>query len=80
MERERVVVALKAPAVPVTVSVYCPTAAELLAVRVSVLVPVVGLGANDAVTPLGRPDTVRLTLPVNPYCGFTLIPVVVEEP
>jgi hypothetical protein len=45
--------------------------AELLAVSVIVLLPVVGLGANDAVTPLGKPDAERVTLPVNPYCGST---------
>jgi len=64
-----VVVALKLPDVPVTVTVLCPTAAELLAVNVSVLNPVVGFGTNDAVTPLGRPDTERVALPVNPYWG-----------
>ena len=42
----------------------------LLAVNVNVLLPVVGLGANDAVTPLGRPETDRFTLPVKPYCGL----------
>jgi hypothetical protein len=57
--------------VPVTVTVLCPMVAELVAVNVSVLFPVVGLGENDAVTPLGRPDAESVTLPVNPYCGFT---------
>ena len=46
--------------------------AELLAVKVSTLLPVVGFGAKDAVTPLGRPDSVRVTLPLNPYWGDTL--------
>ena len=46
--------------------------AVLAAVSVSKLEPVaVGFGAKDAVTPLGRPDTARLTLPVNPYWEFT---------
>ena len=68
-----VVVALNEPEVPVMVSVYCPTLAALLAVSVNVLKPVVGFGANDAVTPLGRPAvTARFTLPVNPFWGFTL--------
>jgi len=61
-----VVVAIRLPEVPVTVTVCCPVLAELLAVSVSVLFPVVGFGARDAVTPLGRPDTERFTLPVNP--------------
>jgi hypothetical protein len=51
---------------------YCPTATALLAVSVSVLLPVVGFGEKDAVTPLGRPDVVRVTLPVNPFREFTL--------
>ena len=65
------VVAVREPEVPVTVAVYCPEVAVLLAVRVSVLLPFVGFGAKDAVTPLGRLVAVRFTLPVNPYCGFT---------
>ena len=48
----------------------------LLAVSVSKLVPVVGLGLNDAVTPLGNPDAARLTLPVT----ATVIVVVLEPP
>jgi len=40
----------------------------------------VGLGEKEAVTPAGSPDAVRLTLPVNPYCGLTLIVVVMELP
>lgn len=44
-----------------------PRAAELLAVSVTVADPVAGFGEKDAVTPLGRPDAARLTLPVNPY-------------
>ena len=50
---------------------YCPRLAELLAVKVSVLAPVVGFGEKDAVTPLGRPEAERVTLPVNPFCGYT---------
>lgn len=59
------------PDVPVTVTVYCPRLAVLLAINVSVLLPVVGFGANDAVTPLGNPETDRFTLPLKPYIGFT---------
>lgn len=65
------VVIVRLPEVPVTVTVRCPMLAELLAVSVSVLLPVVGFGAMDAVTPLGRPDTERFTLPMNPYWGLT---------
>ena len=69
--RAVVVVAVCEPDVPVMVSVDCPIAAVLLAVRVIVVVFVVGLGAKDAVIPLGSPDTEKVTLPVNPYCGET---------
>lgn len=47
--------------------------AEVLAVRVSVLVPVVDVGENEAVTPLGNPAIARFTLPVKPYSGITVI-------
>ena len=40
----------------------------------------VGFGENEAVTPAGKPEAVRLTLPVNPYCELTLIEVVMELP
>ena len=59
------------PDVPVRVAVYWPTVAVLLAVSVRALLPLVGFGLRDAVTPLGRPDTERLTLPVNPYSENT---------
>jgi hypothetical protein len=49
------------------VSVFVPGATEPLAARVIMLNPVAGLGENDAVNPLGRPDTEKFTLPVNPY-------------
>jgi hypothetical protein len=63
------VVAVRFPDVPVRVKGYCPIAVELLAISVKVLLPVVGFGEKDAVTPLGKPETARLILPVNPYCG-----------
>lgn len=63
----KVAVAVAEPDVPVTVTLYCPRGAELFAVTVIVLVPVEGLGVKDAVTPLGRPDAERVTLPVKPY-------------
>ena len=47
-----------------------PVLAVALAVRVSVLDDVAGFGLNAAVTPLGRPDAARLTLPLNPFAGL----------
>jgi hypothetical protein len=70
------VVAVKLPEVPVIVTVADPVVAVLLAVSVSTLVPVVGFVANAAVTPLGRPDAARVTLPVNPPTSVTVIVLV----
>lgn len=67
--RVRVVVSVSEPEVPVTVSVEVPVAAVLLAVSVSVLLPLVGFGEKDAVTPAGSPVTARFTLPVKPSTG-----------
>ena len=68
-----VVVAVMLPEVPVMVNVLVPPTAEELAVKVSVLVPVVEAGENEAVTPLGSPAIARFTLPAKPYCGVTVI-------
>lgn len=59
--------------VPVTVTATVPVVAVPLAVSVKVLVLVVLLGLNDAVTPLGKPEADRLTLPLKPFCGVTVI-------
>jgi hypothetical protein len=77
---ETVVVAVKLPDVPVMVTVAVPVVAELLAVRVSVLVEVVGFVPNVAVTPLGKPDAARVTLPENPPASVTLIVLVPLAP
>src|SRR5437867_11346411 len=58
------------------VTVTVPVVAVLLAVSVNVLVLVVLPGLNDAVTPLGRPDADKLTLPLKPFCGVTVIVLV----
>jgi len=59
------VLAVAVPDVPVTVTVDVAGAAVLLAVSVSMLLPVAGFVPNDAVTPLGNPETERVTLPLN---------------
>jgi len=74
--KESVVVLLKLPEVPLIVTVLVPVAAVLVAVSVSVLVPAVLAGLNTALTPDGRPDADKLTLPLNPFCGVTVIVVV----
>ena len=73
----RIVVELeRLPDVPVIVTVTVPGIAVLLAVKVSVLVPALLIGLNDAVTPPGRPVADKPTLPVNPFCGVTVIVLV----
>jgi hypothetical protein len=49
-----------------------PGVAVLLVTSVNVVVPEAGFGEKDAVTPLGSPDAAKFTLPVNPYCGYTV--------
>jgi len=75
-----VVVFVKLPDTPVTVTVTVPVVAVLFAVNVSVLLLVVLLGLNNAVTPLGRPDADKLTLPLKPFCAVTVIALVVVVP
>jgi hypothetical protein len=58
------------------VTVLVPVVAELLAVNVSVLVPVAGFGLNAAVTPVPRPLAERVTLPVKPLDGVMVMVVV----
>jgi hypothetical protein len=76
MVRARVVVAVRLPEVPVMVTVAVPVVAVALAVSVSTLVPVVGLVPKAAVTPLGKPDAARVTLPVNPSTSLTVMVLV----
>ena len=71
--REMVVDAVRLPDVPLMVTVAMPVVAELLAVSVMTLVPVVGLVANAAVTPLGRPVAASVTLPLNPFAPVTVM-------
>src|SRR5581483_11581864 len=66
--------------VPAMVTVAVPVAAVLLAVSVSVLVLVVLDGLNEAVTPAGNPDADKLTLPVNPSNGLTVMVLWPAEP
>ena len=64
---------VKLPDEPVIVTGTVPRAAVVLAVNVNVLVVVAGFGLNAAVTPLGRPDADKLTPPLKPFCGVTVI-------
>jgi hypothetical protein len=71
--RESVVTCESTLDVPVTVTANVRVAAVLLAVSVNVLELVVPPGLNEAVTPLGRPDADKLTLPLKPFCGVTVM-------
>jgi hypothetical protein len=75
-----VVVFVKVPDVPVMVTVNVPVVAALPTASVKVLVVVVGLGLNDGVTPVGRPEADKLTLPLKPFCGVTVIALVPLPP
>lgn len=66
---------VKLPEVPVTATLAEPIAAVLEAVKVRVLLEVAVLGLKTAVTPDGKPDAVRLTLPLKPFCGVMVIVV-----
>jgi len=62
------------------VMVTVPVVAVLLAVRVNMLVLAVPAGLKDAVTPLGNPVADKLTLPVKPFCGVTVMVLVPLPP
>jgi hypothetical protein len=63
----------KLPLVPVAVTSLVPKVAETLAVRVNVVEVVEAVGLNDAVTPVGSPPAVNVTLPLKPPVGTTEI-------
>jgi hypothetical protein len=46
---------------------------EAATVNITVLALVVLAGLNAAVTPVGKPETARLTLPLNPFWPLTLM-------
>jgi hypothetical protein len=71
--RLTVVVGFKPPDVPVIVTVAVPVAAVALAVNVNVVVEAVGLLPNADVTPLGRPEALKVTLSANPLAGTTVM-------
>ncbi len=64
------VVSVKLPDLPVTVIVWVPVVALLLAVNVTTLVLVAGFVPNDAVVPDAMPVADKVTLPVNPPDGW----------
>jgi hypothetical protein len=72
--KESVVVLVKVPEVPVMVTLTVPGVAVLLAVSVKVLEfagLVVLAGLKEAVTPAGKPEADKLTLPLKLFSGVT---------
>jgi hypothetical protein len=78
--KEIVVEAVKEPEVPVMVTVEVPTVAELAAVKVTTLLPVVGFGPKLAVTPVGNPEAAKVTLPLKGLTSVTAIVSVALAP
>jgi hypothetical protein len=72
--------ALRLPDVPVTVNCEDFKAAVAVAASVSVVDEAVLAGLNEADTPVGNPDAASATVPVNPFCGCTLIETVPLPP
>lgn len=60
------------PEIPVIVIVKVPTVAVDDADSRRVLVAAAGLGLKEAVTPVGIPEAVKLTLPEKPFTGVTV--------
>ncbi|HUX45995.1 MAG TPA: hypothetical protein VMV57_14700 [Terracidiphilus sp.] len=75
-----VVLLEESPDFPFTFILYLPAAAVLLAVTTRELVLLVVAGLNVAVTPFGRSDAARLTLPLKPFCPSTMMVVMPALP
>jgi hypothetical protein len=71
-----VVVWLKLPDTPFTVTLKVPVFAVPLAVNVRPLVLVAGFVPNDAFTPFGKPDAESVTLPAKPLVGVIMMVLV----
>ena len=74
--KESVVVLVKPPEVPVTVTVKVPVVAVPAADSIRRLLAVAGFVPKAALTPFGKPEAVKFTLPLKPFSG--LIEMVAE--
>lgn len=73
--RENVTVCVMVPLVPVTVTVAAPIGEVCEAANWTVVEPPNAVTAkerpdDEAVTPVGNPESVKLMVPVNPLSGF----------
>jgi hypothetical protein len=71
---------LRVPELPDRLTAKVPVVAVLAAVNVTRLVLVAGFVSNVAVTPLGKPDAVKFTLPLNPFTGLIVMVLIPEPP
>jgi hypothetical protein len=78
--KEMIVVLVKPPEVPLTVTVAFPVGVVLDAVSVKTLLLAALPGLNEAVTPLGKPEADKLTRPPNPPCPAMLTVLVPLAP
>jgi hypothetical protein len=80
--RETVVVSVVEPLVPVMVTVDVPVVAvdDAVKVRVELPAPVIDVGLNEAVTPVGRPLALSVTAESNPPATATVMVDVPVEP
>src|SRR5271155_2957041 len=74
------VVCVKLPDTPVIVTVAVPVVAVPLAAKVKMVELVEGFALKAAVTPVGKPVAEKVTLPVKPFSGVTVIVLVPPAP
>ena len=78
--REIVVVLVKLPEEPLTVTEAATGIAVLDTDNVRTLLVVAGFDPKTALTPFGKPDAFRVTLPLNPFRGLMVMVVEPEVP
>ena len=70
------------PLVPLMLKVNVPAGVCLVVEIVTTVVPlpVIEVGLNVAVVLAGKPLTLKVTTPLNPFCGVTVAVYVVRDP
>ena len=75
-----VAVLMRLPEAPATVTVYVPIGVVPVADKVKRLVDVAGFVAKLALIPLGKPETLKFTLLLNPLRGLIVMLIEPEAP
>jgi hypothetical protein len=73
----------RVPELPEAVSVYVPAGVAVVVQTLAVIVPVppvIVVGEKVAVAPVGNPDRLGVTVPVNPFTAATVNVYVVQLP